>query len=424
MASDDIPGFDEDPELEELLSSDLEDLDEDTLQEVQLYKSQKLQAKRDADESTDRPEWWGQGAQAPETMGGLVEATGESAGGPSGSDDTEEDVSETAEADQEATSEQTEESQSDQEDKEEEQETEEEVTSDTKKDNETQKDDEKEPAPAGSSGDSESVGVDISDTDFEIDPEMEELLDEDVMDLDEEVRSDVQLYKSRKMQAKRDARQEAGGGQADSDDGAGTAAGSGDEDGLSKKAPPPTDTEQYKGERKIKDLVSSRKTGRQVTRRGFISSFGLGWLGTMAAFSTGAVGTLRFFFPNVLSNPPEKFIAGQPSDFPAGTVSAAFKDKYRVWISNLGDRLVAIQAVCTHLGCTPNWIDSQGIFKCPCHGSAYYQTGVNFAGPAPRPMDRVAIRLNPQGKIVVDKSKQFSSQASPGWESKDAYIPV
>ena len=407
MASQDIPGFDEDPELEDLLSKSPEDLDQDTLEDVQQYKSQKLKAKRDADQSTDRPGWWPEGAQAPERLsevpyegGGVPDVdrseSGEEDGSGEPSAEQAEDESEQAEEVEETADE----------------EPEEEETGEKPSDEE-----------AADEPD-ETVEVDLEETDFEVDPEMEELLDTDVFELDQETREEVQLYKSRKMQAKRDARREAGGGGADEDEAGPSGESREDEEGLSKKAPPPSDTGRYEGERKIKDLVSSRDTGREVSRRGFISSLGLGWLGTVAAFSTGAAGAARYFFPNVLSNPPEKFIAGEPSDYNAGQVSTIYKDKYRVWITNLGDRIVAISAICTHLGCTPNWIDSQGVFKCPCHGSAYYQNGVNFAGPAPRPMDRVAVRLNPQGKIVVDKSKQFSSQASPGWEAEEAYIPV
>lgn len=413
MASEDIPGFDEDPELEDLLSEDPQDLDEETLQDVQRYKARKLKAKRDADVSSDRPGWWPEGASAPERLEDVGHAGGGTAPASSGDEASE------SEADESTETETSEEAGDEPEDEPEP--ADEEGTTD---ESEEAGDEDESPDEQPEVDEDETVEVDIEETDFEVDPELEELLDEDVMDLDEETREDVQLYKSRKMQAKRDARREAGGGDT-SDDGASGAQreGSGEE-GLSKDAPPPTDTDRYKGERKIKDLVSARDTGREVTRRGFISSFGLGWLGALAAFSTGAAGTARFFFPNVLSNPPEQFIAGEPSDYNAGSVSAAYKDQYRVWITNLGDRIVAILAVCTHLGCTPNWIDSQGVFKCPCHGSAYYQNGVNFAGPAPRPMDRVAVRLNPQGKIVVDKSKQFSSQASPGWEADDAYVPV
>lgn len=422
MASADIPGFDEDPELEELLTSDLQDLDEERRQEVQLYKSQKLQAKRDAEVSTDQPEWWPEGGRAPETLEEMGEVTAESTDAPdeassdaeaaSGEEETPEETAETTEETPEETEEATESGEEDSADE------------DEPKDTEAEDDSGEDGSDQETEQSEESVEVDLSETDFEIDPEMEELLGEDVFDLDEETRQDVQLYKSRKMQAKRDARREAGGGDSGgSDDGEAQQAGEGEE-GLSKEAPPPTDTGRYKGERKISDLVSSRESGRTVTRRGFISSFGLGWLAGLTAFSTGAVGSIRFFFPNVLSNPPEQFVAGKPEDYPAGTVSAKYKNQYRIWIVNLSNRIVAILAKCTHLGCTPNWLDSQGIFKCPCHGSSYYKTGVNFAGPAPRPMDRVAVRLNPQGQIIVDKSKTFSSSASPGWDAQEAYIPV
>lgn len=277
--------------------------------------------------------------------------------------------------------------------------------------------------------------------DFEADPELEDLLDEDVLELDEETRQEVQLYRARKMKAARDAGMGTVDGGADEADESAEASAGADEgepedteetteqtDEESgedrKKAPPAEDTRRYRGERKIGDLVESRSGGREVTRRGFISTFGLGMTGMLAAFSAGGIGALRFFFPNVLSNPPEQFVAGEPDEYPPGSVSAKFKGQYRVWIVNLSDRIVAIQAVCTHLGCTPNWLDSQGIFKCPCHGSAYYRTGVNFAGPAPRPMARVGVRLNPQGKIIVDKSQVFNKGTPPGWNAQNAFIKV
>ena len=46
-------------------------------------------------------------------------------------------------------------------------------------------------------------------------------------------------------------------------------------------------------------------------------------------------------------------------------------------------------------------------FKCPCHGSGYYISGINFEGPAPRPMDRAHVELDPTGQIVVDTSRLY-----------------
>jgi len=43
----------------------------------------------------------------------------------------------------------------------------------------------------------------------------------------------------------------------------------------------------------------------------------------------------------------------------------------------------------------------------PCHGSGYDSEGVNFEGPAPRPMDRAHVELAPDGQIVVDTSRLY-----------------
>jgi len=59
------------------------------------------------------------------------------------------------------------------------------------------------------------------------------------------------------------------------------------------------------------------------------------------------------------------------------------------WIVNLQpqeNKLIALNTVCTHLGCIPDWKPGDQKYKCPCHGSGYYINGVNFEGPTPRPL--------------------------------------
>jgi len=138
----------------------------------------------------------------------------------------------------------------------------------------------------------------------------------------------------------------------------------------------------------------------------------LGWGAFFTTLTLSAAGTLRFFFPRVLFEPPTTFKIGTLKDYPSGpadkygvvSVSEQFMEAQRVWIVRETDKIYAIFGKCTHLGCTPKWFPDERHFKCPCHGSQYYSNGVNFAGPAPRPMDRYAISTLEDGRILVDKS--------------------
>jgi len=122
---------------------------------------------------------------------------------------------------------------------------------------------------------------------------------------------------------------------------------------------------------------------------------------------------LRFFFPRALYEPNTVFTIGYPSDFSLG-IDQRFLMTNRVWVVKEPDRLFVIFARCTHLGCTPEWKPTENKFKCPCHGSGYDSDGVNFEGPAPRPMDRAFVQLDPTGKIVVDTSRLFVDDPRAG----------
>ena len=115
---------------------------------------------------------------------------------------------------------------------------------------------------------------------------------------------------------------------------------------------------------------------------------------------------LRFFLPRTLTEPPSSFRIGFPGDYALG-VDTKWQQQYRVWVVRNSERLFVIYARCTHLGCTPDWKASENKFKCPCHGSGYDSEGVNFEGPAPRPMDRADVKLDPEGQIVVNTSKLY-----------------
>ncbi len=160
------------------------------------------------------------------------------------------------------------------------------------------------------------------------------------------------------------------------------------------------------------------------SRREFLES--LPWVTIAWASFTGAVGamlaaTTRFLYPNVLYEPPLQFKIGLPTDFQVGQVSLAFKDRYGVWVVRNEEGFYALISVCTHLGCTPNWLAAENKFKCPCHGSGFYSTGINFEGPAPRPLERAAVSLADDGQILVDKSRSFLFEQG-GWDDPASFL--
>jgi len=136
-------------------------------------------------------------------------------------------------------------------------------------------------------------------------------------------------------------------------------------------------------------------------RRIFVKA---GLLGLGAVFTASMIGTLRFFFPKVLFEPSSVFLAGMPGDYRAGEVSERYRESNRVWIVKTPEgALYAIEANCTHLGCTPQWFAEERKFKCPCHGTNFSMAGEVLAGPAPVPLYRVSIRVDDRGRLQIDK---------------------
>src|SRR6185295_10200844 len=124
--------------------------------------------------------------------------------------------------------------------------------------------------------------------------------------------------------------------------------------------------------------------GKLVPRRAVISWMTVAWAAFSASMLAAATATGRFMFPNVLFEPPPTFKAGSPEELQQGIVDERFKQRFGVWLVKDNDvvtgalGIYALSTVCTHLGCTPNWLDGEQKFKCPCHGSGYYKNGINF----------------------------------------------
>ena len=158
-----------------------------------------------------------------------------------------------------------------------------------------------------------------------------------------------------------------------------------------------------------------------VTRRNFIPYLSIGWLAFTGALGACFTAMGRFMMPNVLFEPPMSFKAGYPTEYPIAKVDTRWKARFGVWLVREEGGFYVLSTVCTHLGCTPNWLAADSKFKCPCHGSGFYISGINFEGPAPRPLERHKISMAEDGQILVDKSKKFQQEKGQ-WEDPESFL--
>ncbi|MEP7310325.1 MAG: hypothetical protein ABJA98_32880, partial [Acidobacteriota bacterium] len=107
-------------------------------------------------------------------------------------------------------------------------------------------------------------------------------------------------------------------------------------------------------------------TSPLLTRRAWM---GLAWGAFSAASAAALAATGRFMFPNVLNEPPQQFKAGFPNEYGTG-VDERWKEKFGIWLVRTPDDIeqhaggfYALMTVCTHLGCTPNYLSAENKFK-------------------------------------------------------------
>lgn len=134
---------------------------------------------------------------------------------------------------------------------------------------------------------------------------------------------------------------------------------------------------------------------------------------------TGLYSLARALVPDILYEPSPESSVGMPEKFAEGVT---FIPDKRLFIVREGNDFQVISAVCTHLGCTVNYVPLAKIkevsvqgkviqerweFSCPCHGSKYYAEGTNYAGPAPKALPRFYVDISPiSGELIVNTGKR------------------
>ena len=66
---------------------------------------------------------------------------------------------------------------------------------------------------------------------------------------------------------------------------------------------------------------------------------------------------------------------------------------------------LVLSPICTHMGCNVLWNSEKRRFVCPCHGGEYDADGQNLAGPPPRPLARLSVRVE-NGTLMIQPTYQ------------------
>ena len=136
---------------------------------------------------------------------------------------------------------------------------------------------------------------------------------------------------------------------------------------------------------------------RLVSRRAFLRNAVLGSVVVVGLEVLG--GFVYFFWPNKTG------AFGREITVPLDLVPPAGDAPYRnqtgkFYIITNDDGSLALYWKCTHLGCTVPWSPPEDMWHCPCHGSIYNRHGERVAGPAPRPLDLMLMRVEGNNVIV------------------------
>jgi len=147
-----------------------------------------------------------------------------------------------------------------------------------------------------------------------------------------------------------------------------------------------------------------------LNRRKLLSWFGLGWLASLLPSSLVGCSEATPPTTSAPTSAPESVAAAPSGTFKAiGTVAQLDKegnllssDKKIAVVRDPKDatKLLAVNPTCTHKGCTVKWEKSNKEFVCPCHDAKFAADGAVRQGPADKPLQRYASKIE-NGQVLV-----------------------
>ena len=134
------------------------------------------------------------------------------------------------------------------------------------------------------------------------------------------------------------------------------------------------------------------------SRRKFLAAC----LGIIGAAAAGLAGypVFRYLAPRQATATRTKVTIPATEVPEGGAKFFEFDGRSAVLVRKKGGNLIALSAVCTHLGCIVQWQKEKEEFLCPCHAGRYNADGAVLSGPPPKPLGKIPFVVA-EGNIIV-----------------------
>ena len=148
--------------------------------------------------------------------------------------------------------------------------------------------------------------------------------------------------------------------------------------------------------------MAEKNEKKKLTRSQFL---GIAWTGSLALIAAQVgLALVKFIQPVAKGGFGGEVYAGKVEEFAVGTINRVLAGRF--FIARTEGGMLALWQKCTHLGCAVPWVEEEGLFHCPCHGSLFNKVGEVQGGPAPRPMDYFPVIIE-GGEVFVNTEEAF-----------------
>jgi len=140
---------------------------------------------------------------------------------------------------------------------------------------------------------------------------------------------------------------------------------------------------------------------KEPQRRDFLTT-------SLATLSTALVGFILYPLAKYLKQPPasggnvKRTVAAKVKDVPNDSgMIFRFGNNPGIVLRTPSGELKAFTAVCTHLGCTVQYVPGESYILCACHNGKYDLNGQVISGPPPKALEEFTVVEQGEDIIVT-----------------------